>query len=236
MAGIAIEGLHIGRGAGYAAGPFDLELCEGEATIVTGPNGAGKSTLLRTLAGLLRPLAGRITVSDALAADGEPAKSVAEIAHYVGHRNAMKPGISVGQNLDFWADYLAGGVSGRALSNREALERIGLADLASLPYGYLSAGQQRRVSLARLLVVERAVWLLDEPTAALDQASQAIFAQLMTQHLDAGGILVGATHQPLGLKGVRELRLSGHSGSTPADAGAAGPLGEADLAAAEGWL
>ncbi|WP_370640139.1 heme ABC exporter ATP-binding protein CcmA [Aurantimonas sp. HBX-1] len=231
MSGLAItvSGLTIGRGSTAVAGPLDLSLAGGEALIVTGPNGAGKSTLLRTLAGLLRPLAGRITVAGATAPDGEPARGIAEIAHYVGHRNAMKPSVGVGDNLRFWARFLGG----PGLAVEEALEAVGLPGLAHLPFAYLSAGQQRRVSLARLLVAQRPVWILDEPTAALDTASQARFAGLMAGHLEAGGTVIAATHQPLGLVGARELQLT-PAADRPAETGRA--IAEADLAAAEGWL
>ena len=256
---LATLGLCVGRGTIVVAGPIDIALSSGEGLVVTGPNGAGKSTLLRTLAGLLRPLAGTTTVSGVMAPDGEPARSIGEIAHYVGHRNAMKPGIGVGANLGFWREYLGGAGAGVAahvkasserersmstegLSNVAALDAVGLPDLTRLPFGYLSAGQQRRASLARLLVAPRAVWILDEPTAALDAASQVRFGRLMTAHLDAGGIVIAATHQPLGLESARRLELQ-PAGGMPTDASGGadghreGPgISETDLETAEGWL
>ncbi len=257
---IATAGLCVGRGTIVVAGPIDLELVAGEGLVVTGPNGAGKSTLLRTLAGLLRPLSGTIAVLDVMAPDGEPARSIGEIAHYVGHRNAMKSGIGVGANLRFWRNYLgAGGRTGRigdageseavdgaitrtGLSNVAALDAVGLPDLCHLPFGYLSAGQQRRASLARLLVAPRPVWILDEPTAALDAASQARFGRLMTAHLGAGGIVIAATHQPLGLEKARRLELAPATGSacgmstTTDDPRQPAGISDADLDSAEGWL
>lgn len=227
---IAISDLCVGRGTIVVAGPIDIALSAGEALVVTGPNGAGKSTLLRTLAGLLRPLAGHVAVTGATAADGEPARTVAEVAHYVGHRNAMKPGVSVGGNLSFWRDYLGGG--GRSIE--AALDAVGLPDLAHLPFSYLSAGQQRRTSLARLLVVEQPVWILDEPTSALDAASQQRFGALMDAHLAGGGIVIAATHQPLGMAVVRELQLE--SRGLPAADERSGGFDEAAITAAEGWL
>ncbi len=232
MLTISAAGLAVGRGAETIAGPMDFVVRAGEALVVTGPNGAGKSTLLRTLAGLLRPLSGRIIVAGATAADGEPALTVAEIAHYVGHRNAMKPGVSVGDNLSFWRDYLGGGGGGRSID--AALDAVGLPDLAHLPFSYLSAGQQRRTSLARLLVVERPVWILDEPTSALDAASQERFGALMDAHLAGGGIVLAATHQPLGMATARELRLE--SRRLPAADQRSGGFDEAAVAAAEGWI
>ena len=250
---IATVSLCVGRGTIGVAGPVDLALSSGEGLVVTGPNGAGKSTLLRTLAGLLPPLSGSIVVSDVIAPDGEPARSIAEIAHYVGHRNAMKPGIGVGDNLGFWRDYMGAAVatggamsphssSTQALSNVAALDAVGLPDLTHLPFGYLSAGQQRRASLARLLVAPRPVWLLDEPTAALDAASQARFGLMMTAHLDAGGVVIAATHQPLGLERAGRLELQPTGGLTVGRSAGADesyePAGisEADFENAEGWL
>ena len=227
---LTVSGLAVGRGSTAVAGPLDFSLGGGEALIVTGPNGSGKSTLLRTLAGLLRPLAGRITVAGVMAPDGEPARNLAEIAHYVGHRNAMKPGVSVRDNLVFWTRFLGG----KGLDIDDALEAVGLPGLSHLPFGYLSAGQQRRIALARLVVVSRPVWILDEPTAALDTASQARFAGLMAAHLDGGGSVIAATHQPLGLVAARELTMIS---APPNDAAGTGrPIADADLAAAEGWL
>ncbi|MEF2553555.1 heme ABC exporter ATP-binding protein CcmA [Aurantimonas sp. A2-1-M11] len=234
---VTASALVVGRGGAAAAGPLDLRIAAGEALIVTGANGAGKSTLLRTLAGLLPPVAGRIDVAGATAPDGEVARSLAEIAHYVGHRNAMKPNISVGENLAFWRRYLGGGHG--ACADRpiaECLEALGLPDLSHLPHGYLSAGQQRRASLARLLLVARPVWILDEPTSALDAASQLRFAEIVEAHVAAGGLVVAATHQPLGLSAARTLDLT-PAGSLVANAGRAVPaIDEAELAAAEGWL
>lgn len=230
MLTITATGLAVGRSGEAVAGPLDFVLQASEALVVTGPNGAGKSTLLRTLAGLLRPLAGQIAVDDAVAADGEPARAVAEVAHYVGHRNAMKPGVSVRDNLAFWGRFLGGG----SHTIEAALEAVGLPDLAHLPFSYLSAGQQRRASLARLLVVERPVWILDEPTSALDIASQERFGGLMDAHLAAGGLVFAATHQPLGMATARELRLEPRR-TASVDERSEG-FDEAAITAAEGWL
>lgn len=230
MLTIDAAGLAVGRGRETVAGPLDFAVHAGEALVVTGPNGAGKSTLLRTLAGLLRPLAGQLAVTGATAADGEPARTIAEIAHYVGHRNAMKPGVSVRDNLAFWRRFLGGG--GRPIE--AALAAVGLPDLGHLPFSYLSAGQQRRASLARLLVVKRPVWILDEPTAALDAASQERFGVLMDAHLAGGGVVLAATHQPLGMAAARELRLEPRR--LPAADERSGGFDEAAIAAAEGWL
>jgi heme exporter protein A len=170
----------------------------GEALAITGRNGAGKTTLLRLIAGLLEPARGRLELTG-----GAPDTSLAEQAHYMGHRDALKPALSVRENLEFWYAFLGG----RDASVASALVTVGLGDLANLPAGYLSAGQRRRLALARLIAAPRPLWLLDEPTAALDSAGQQRLVELMRAHLAGGGIIVAATHGPLGLDGVRELRL-----------------------------
>ena len=170
----------------------------GEALIVTGRNGAGKTTLLRLIAGLLEPACGRLEL-----AGGTPDTTLAEQAHYMGHRDALKPALSVQENLAFWYAFLGG----RDAPAASALDTVGLGGLAGLPAGYLSAGQRRRLALARLIAVPRPVWLLDEPTAALDSAGQLRLADLMRAHLVGGGIIVAATHGPVGLPEAGELRL-----------------------------
>ncbi|MGD9829626.1 MAG: heme ABC exporter ATP-binding protein CcmA [Hyphomicrobiaceae bacterium] len=170
----------------------------GEALVLTGPNGAGKTTLIRTVAGLLPPLSGVVSLDG-----GDDARDLAEQAHYVGHLNAVKPGLTVAENARFWADFLGG--SGQAAW--AALERFRLDALAEIPAAYLSAGQKRRLSLARLLVAPRPLWLLDEPTVSLDQASRLLVAEAIDAHLAAGGLVLAATHLPLGLAKAREWAL-----------------------------
>ena len=176
---------------------FALE--QGEALVVTGPNGSGKSTLLRVVAGLLPFSEGKVLVEGG----GEAFPTVASASHYLGHLNAMKTALSVAENLGFWRAFQ--GEPG--LSVEEALETVALGGLGHLPFGYLSTGQRRRASIAKLLVSRRPVWLLDEPTAGLDKASEERFAGLMRGHLRDGGIVVAATHLPLGLEGARELQM-----------------------------
>lgn len=177
---------------------LSFALAAGEGLVVTGPNGAGKSTLLRVIAGLLPVAAGGIDFEG----DGE-FPDLGSAIHYLGHQNAMKTALSVGENLRFWQAF-----SGAAhLPVDEALEMVGLGDIGHLPFGYLSTGQKRRAAIAKLLVSYRPVWLLDEPTAGLDKASEAQFTALMQAHLEDGGIIVAATHQPLGLDGVRMLEM-----------------------------
>lgn len=181
---------------------FTLEA--GEALLVTGPNGAGKSTLLRVIAGLLPSFAGAARIEHAT----QHFPDVAAASHYLGHLNAMKPALSVAENLGFWRRF-----NGEPrLEVEEALDEIGLPDVGHLPFAYLSTGQKRRISIARLLVSHRPVWLLDEPTAGLDRRSETWFADLMRKHLRDAGILIAATHLPLGLEGAKELRMGEANG------------------------
>ncbi|RWH70724.1 MAG: heme ABC exporter ATP-binding protein CcmA [Mesorhizobium sp.] len=187
------------RGGEMIFSGINFALEKGQALIVTGPNGAGKSTLLRVVAGLLPVAAGRLL----LEGGGEDFPSVASACHYLGHQNAMKTALSVAENLRFWRDFLGADF----LSAEEALETVGLDGIGHLPFGYLSTGQRRRAAIAKLLVSRRPLWLLDEPTAGLDKASEERFAVLMRKHLEDGGIVVAATHLPLELGEAKELRM-----------------------------
>ena len=189
------------RGGREVFAGVEFRVDAGHALLLTGPNGAGKSSLLRLVAGLLRPAAGKIL----LTGGGGGELTVAEQAHYLGHQDALKPSLTVAENLSFWAAFLGGATADAA----DALAAVGLDELADLPAAYLSAGQRRRLSIARLLAVARPLWLLDEPTAALDVAAQARLAELMRAHLAGGGLILAATHGPLGLAGAQELRLGG---------------------------
>ncbi len=162
--------------------------------LVTGPNGVGKTTLLRALAGFVRPDEGAIQV------EGED-MGLPQLSHFVGHRDGLKAALTVRENLAL-APALLGGTGATVM---EAAERLDLLRLLDLPAGVLSAGQRRRTALARLLVARRPVWLLDEPTSALDTVSQGAAAALMAEHVAAGGIVIAATHLPLGLPNARDL-------------------------------
>ncbi|MER8438662.1 heme ABC exporter ATP-binding protein CcmA [Mesorhizobium sp. M1312] len=187
------------RGGEAVFSGINFALEKGQALIVTGPNGAGKSTLLRVVAGLLPVAAGRVLIEGG----GEDFPSVASACHYLGHQNAMKTALSVAKNLRFWRDFLGADFLGA----EEALEAVGLDGIGHLPFGYLSTGQRRRAAIAKLLVSRRPLWLLDEPTAGLDKASEGRFGGMMRKHLEKGGIVVAATHLPLGLGGAKELRM-----------------------------
>lgn len=174
----------------------------GEALVVTGPNGAGKSSLLRMVAGLVRPQQGQLELEG-----GDVELTRGEHVHYLGHQDALKPSLSVRENLGFWAALLGGD----GTKSDVALAAVGLGELAQLPAVYLSAGQRRRLAVARLIAVERSIWLLDEPTSTLDAAAQARLGEIMRAHLAGGGIILAATHGPLQLEGARELDLDGVS-------------------------
>src|SRR6202023_4279628 len=150
-----------------------FEASSGESLAVTGPNGSGKTSLLRLIAGLLTMAGGSIHLEG-----GEAELNLPEQAHYLGHRDALKPALSVSENLSFWRVFLGGDVQGA----KHCLGAVALDHAAHLPAAYLSAGQRRRLSIARLLTVRRPVWLLDEPTSALDTAGQKLFATLMGDH------------------------------------------------------
>jgi heme exporter protein A len=179
---------------------LSFALAAGEAVQVTGPNGSGKSSLLRLIAGLVGIESGSLALEG-----GDAEASIGEQAHYCGHQDAFKPSLTVAENLAFWTQFLGGDGD-----NRAALARLGLDHLVDLPAGYLSAGQRRRLALARLLTVPRPLWLLDEPTAALDAASQRALAGVMGDHVAGGGLLMVATHMPIGVPAL-ELAL----GSAP---------------------
>ncbi|HTB03898.1 MAG TPA: heme ABC exporter ATP-binding protein CcmA [Bradyrhizobium sp.] len=196
---LAGSGVRCVRGGREVFSGLDFEAASGGALAVTGANGAGKTSLLRMIAGLLTLASGSIVLEG-----GENELTLAEQAHYLGHRDALKPALSVMENLEFWRDFLGGEVSDAA----ESLAAVGLDHAAELPAAYLSAGQRRRLSIARLLAVRRPIWLLDEPTSALDADGQALFAGLMGEHLGRGGLIIAATHAPLGIA-APELRIGG---------------------------
>jgi heme exporter protein A len=192
------ENLVCVRGGRQVFSRLSFSVSRGEALVVTGRNGAGKSSLLRCIAGLVRLAGGKLTLDGA-----ERETSIGEQAHYLGHQDAVKPSLTVRENLRFWSQYLGAGVA----AIDAALEAVDLTPLAGLPAGYLSAGQRRRLSIARLVATPRPLWLLDEPTSALDVQSQARLAELMRGHLVSGGMIVAAAHGPIGLDNPRKLKM-----------------------------
>ena len=191
------------RGGRRVFAGVSFTVAAGTPLLLTGANGAGKSSLLRLIAGLIHPDQGTVSLDG-----GDDELTVGEQTHYLGHLDPLKGALTVMENLTFWLRFLnAGGISGESEAAERSLDTVGLGELADVPAGYLSAGQRRRLSLARMVAVPRTLWLLDEPTAALDAASQERLAGLMRTHLGDGGLIVAATHGPLGLPEAQELRL-----------------------------
>ena len=193
------------RGGAELFSGITFSIARGEGLILTGPNGAGKSTLLRILAGLLRPFEGSVRLVNG---NGE---AVHDAMHLLTTQNAMKDALTVRENLAFWKDFLPDLDGGTGVLPNEALDAVRLPHVIDLPFGYLSTGQRRRVAIARLLVSHRPLWLVDEPTSGLDKASEALFAEMAKRHLQAGGLLVAATHLPLGLEGLQHLVIGGEA-------------------------
>ncbi len=192
------EGLSCRRGDRLLFTELSLRAPPGALTTLTGPNGSGKTSLLRIIAGLLKPEAGAVTLSRAGATDEDPAG----LLHYLGHHDALKAQMTARENLAFAARW-----HGAVHDAGAALERMGLTRQADLPVGYFSAGQRRRAAFARCWMIGRPVWLLDEPTAALDAAGRAAMLELIAAHVAAGGTVIAATHEPLA-DDARELRLA----------------------------
>lgn len=200
------------RGGRDVFAGLNFAVASGEVLAVTGRNGAGKSSLLRTILGLVRLVRGKLTLEG-----GDPELTIAEQAHYLGHQDALKPSLSVAENLRFWVGFLGS----EPADIGAALTTVGLDGLADLPAAYLSAGQRRRLSIARLVAVKRPIWLLDEPASSLDAAAQNRLMALLRTHVAEGGIVVAATHGPIGLGGPKELRLD--DGPAPAAADSVAP-------------
>lgn len=210
----ALSGTGLGciRGGRRLFSGLDFTLPAGRALVLTGRNGAGKTSLLRVVAGLQLAAEGGVRLHGAPA--DEP---IAPYLHFVSHLDAIKAAATVHETLSFWAAWLGAGPGAAAApcppaGIDDALDRLGLGDLADLPAGHLSAGQRRRLALARLLVAPRPLWLADEPTAALDRAGEALFGDLVAEHLAAGGLLMAATHQPLPVADALGLEIGRRAG------------------------
>jgi heme exporter protein A len=195
--GLVADSLAAIRGERLAFAGISFALPPGGALLLEGPNGSGKSTLLRVLAGLGRAEAGtlRWNGEDALSDRTTHATRIA----YLGHQDAVKPGLTAAENLAFW---------GTQAQIEAALHRVNLAPLADLPARMLSAGQKRRLALARLALASAPIWLLDEPTLGLDTASVAALGDMLATHRAGGGVVLAATHLPLPLPGAETLRLA----------------------------
>lgn len=189
------------RGERRVFAELDFTVAAGGLLVLTGPNGSGKSSLLRVMAGLLRPARGALTWDGAPVGD-DPEAQAARL-HYLGHLDAVKPVLTAAENLTFWAALHGKGVA----EVERALDAFELTALAGVPGGMLSAGQKRRVALARLLVAPAEIWLLDEPTVGLDTASLARLSAAIAEHRDSGGRVVAATHAPLDAQNAETLDL-----------------------------
>ncbi|WP_158914358.1 heme ABC exporter ATP-binding protein CcmA [Caulobacter sp. S45] len=189
---LSIEALALVRGERPLFDGFDLTVEAGEAVALTGANGAGKTSLLRAVAGLLPPAAGRIVFHDP-SGQIDPEEARARDLHLLGHHDGLKPGRTAAEELDFWTRWLGGMDEGRA----HAVQALELEPLLALEVRKLSSGQRRRLALARLIAAPRGLWLLDEPLAPLDAARRTRFGALMRVHLDGGGMILAAVHDPL---------------------------------------
>lgn len=189
-------GLRCDRGGRTVFAGVDFTLASGQLMQLTGPNGSGKSSLLRLIAGLNEAVEGGLALED-----GAAELTIGQQAHYIAHQEAVKTSLTVAENLGFWRDFLGGGGVDTALS------AFDLTRLSFYPAGLLSAGQKRRLALARIVLVPRVLWLLDEPTVGLDIASLAKLTAVMEQHLAQGGMIMAATHVPLGVAPQVRLEL-----------------------------
>lgn len=194
IAALHIDNLAVQRGERILFQGFNLTVAAGEAVALVGANGAGKTSLLRCVAGLLRPIAGNIRFRDG-ETETDPEEARRFGCHMVGHQDGLKGARTAREELTFQAGWTGGDASSALV----AAERLGLTRLLDLPVRVLSAGQRRRLALARLIAAPRSLWLLDEPLAPLDAASRLLLGEVMADHVACGGLILAAVHDPLPL-------------------------------------
>ncbi len=204
MDGFSGTGLACVRSNRIVFAGLDFAVSPGGALVLSGPNGSGKSSLLRLMAGIARPAAGNISWQGTPISE-DPEMFFARM-HYVGHRDAVKPALTVRENLSFHAALRPGPTDIDA-----ALDRVDLAALADLPARMLSAGQTRRLTLARILATPAPLWLLDEPTIALDYRAVDRLRGAIDDHRAGGGIIVASTNVPLGIDDATTIDLAAHA-------------------------
>ncbi len=195
---LSVEAVSLTRGARMLFRELSARAEPGDFVVARGPNGSGKSSLLRLIAGLLRPHAGRVRL--------EGAEEASLATHYLGHLDALKGGLDAGAHARFWAELFG---ASAPQSRQAALARVGLVAIADLPARVLSQGQRRRLTLSRLLLAPRPLWLLDEPAAGLDASGKALLEALIAEHRAHGGIVVAALHEPLGPEPTAIIELGG---------------------------
>ncbi len=196
------ENLECVRGGRRVFSGLSFSCAAGEGILLTGPNGTGKSSLLRLIAGLVQMRSGALVMEG-----GDDELSIGQQAHYTGHLDALKTALTAHENLDFWA-CLYGGDADAALAG------FNISHLRDIPAGLLSAGQKRRLGLARLFLGARPLWLLDEPSVSLDAASRDVLGEMMKAHMAGGGMLIAATHVTLGVDFTRELKMGVRGGAS----------------------
>lgn len=216
MSVFAGHGLQCVRGERAVFAGLDFEVADGGALVLIGPNGVGKSSLLRLMAGLLKPAAGELRWNGAALFD-DPEGHRARL-HYLGHLDGVQPLLKVAENLKFWAGLRGAGGAGERAAGRgldeavqRALDAFGLAHLADMPCRFLSAGQRRRLALARIIATDAALWLLDEPTAGLDSDAVAALDRAVAEHRGRGGMVVLASHAAATPDAAATLELSAYA-------------------------
>ncbi|PCI84642.1 MAG: heme ABC exporter ATP-binding protein CcmA [Hyphomicrobiales bacterium] len=202
---IIIQNLSAQKGERLLFEDIGFTLKTGQSLLLKGPNGSGKTTLLHILAGADQPKGGDVNIYTISSGETPRHDGVIGISHFITHQDALKKSLTVRENLTFWTEYM-GGDKTRIDS---ALRTVGLEPMPHILAARLSAGQKKRLMLARLLTISHPLWLLDEPSVSLDDDGQKLLTKLMQEHISAGGILIAASHLPLGIEFNHTLTLTG---------------------------